>query len=377
MTQITAPTTPAAPVLGYARSFGQLSPLALKLLVVLASMISLAILCWADIATGPNVHLGLLYIVPILIATWFGGRWPGYVLLVAANTAWFFCGRPSTDIGIAVNVTNMSIRVAFHLMVIELLGKIRDFGRDLERSVLERTAQLRSEVVERQRAEVALRKLAGQLSAAEDVERRRIAYDIHDALSQMLGLAKMNLETVVAETPTDSRQFDRLADVVKVMNDLIRQTRAMTFDLHPSMLDHFGLVPTLERFAEDFRERTMADVSITESGNRLKLPSTLASYMFRAVKEVANNAIKHGNAKEIIIAIHWEENQIRCVIDDDGSGFDPQKALAPQIRRGLGLAGMDERLSSLGGSLRVESQPGNGARVILEVPISDMLSKAQ
>jgi len=100
------------------------------------------------------------------------------------------------------------------------------------------------------------------------------------------------------------------------------------------------------------------------------MPSTLASYLFRAIKEVVNNAVKHGNAKEIIVAIHWENNQLRCVVDDDGSGFDPVKALAPQVRRGLGLAGMDERLTSLGGSLRVESQPGSGARLILEVPVS-------
>jgi signal transduction histidine kinase len=339
------------------------------LLVILGSIALLAVLCWADLATGPHVHLGLLYVVPVLLATWVGGRTPGYILALTASIGWYFAGRPATDGNdIFVTATNLLIRGFFYCLVVELLAKIRDFGRQLEQSVQDRTVQLRQEISERLRAEESIRKLAGQLSMAEDKERRRIAYDIHDALSQMLGLAKMNLEIVVAETPIDSRQFDRLTDVVKVMDDLIRQTREMTFDLHPSMLDHLGIVPTLERFAEEFQRRTLSEVSINESGDRRSLSSTLASYLFRSLKELANNAVKHGNAKEIIIGIHWEKDHLRCVVDDDGSGFDPSVALKPQVRRGLGLAGMDERLSSLGGNLRVESQPGNGTRVILEVP---------
>ena len=169
------------------------------------------------------------------------------------------------------------------------------------------------------RAEASLRKLAAQLSAAEDVERRKLAYDIHDALSQMLGLVKMNLETVVAETATDSRQFDRLCDVVKTVDDLIRQTREMTFDLHPSLLDHLGLIPTLNSFAQDYSKRTHAEVTVSEFGDRVELPASLLSYMFRAIKELVNNAVRHGNAKEIIVAIHWESGHMRTVIDDDGN----------------------------------------------------------
>jgi two-component system sensor histidine kinase DegS len=143
----------------------------------------------------------------------------------------------------------------------------------------------------------------------------------------------------------------------------------MTFDLHPSMLDHFGLIPTLQRFAQDYSKRTHAEVTVSESGDRTELPASLASYLFRAIKELVNNAVKHGNAKEIIIAIHWDPGHMRTVVDDDGSGFDPVKATEPRARRGLGLAGIDERLTSFGGRLRIESQEGSGARIILEVPV--------
>jgi len=342
-----------------------------QLLNAIASLAFLGVLCWIDIASGPKVHLGLLFLVPVLVAAWFGGRWPGYVLGIAASLVWLFIGRPKSDGNDHfVNGLNLLIRVGFYIIVVELLVQLRGIGHRLEDAVLQRTADLRREIGERLRAEDSLRKLAGQLSAAEDVERRRIAYDIHDALSQMLGLAKMNLETVIAETPIDTRQFDRLCDVVKMVNELIRQTREMTFDLHPSMLDHFGLVPTLQRFAEDYNKRTLAEVSVTESGTRLVLPSSLASYLFRAIKEVISNAVRHGNAREIIVSVHWENGRLRTVVDDDGCGFDPVKALTPQARRGLGLAGIDERLTSLGGQLRLESSAGGGTRAMLEVPVS-------
>jgi len=270
--------------------------------------------------------------------------------------------------GTRFDVTNALIRGFVYSGFVELLVMLRAIGRQLEQTVRDRTAELSLQVEDRLRAEESLRNLANQLSAAEDAERRRIAYDIHDALSQMLGVVKMNLETIVAETATDSRQFDRLSDVVRMVTDLIRQTREMTFDLHPSMLDHFGLVPTLQRFAEDYNRRTLAEVSVNESGARAVLPSSVASYLFRAIKELVSNAVRHGNAREIFVAVHWENGQMRTVIDDDGCGFDASKALAPQARRGLGLAGIDERLTSLGGKMRLESSAGSGTRVVLELP---------
>jgi signal transduction histidine kinase len=345
-----------------------------KVVACVSMILVLVVIGWVDVASGPKVHLGSLYIAPILVAAWFGGRLSGHLVNLASGLVWWetgllmgpleprLTGTPSYD------VLNFVIRFVFYGLLVEMLVFLRGVGRQLEESVGERTAELRLEIADRLAAQESLRKLAAQLSAAEDVERRKLAYDIHDALSQMLGLVKMNLETVVAETAIDSKQFDRLSDVVKTVDDLIRQTREMTFDLHPSMLDHFGLIPTLQKFAQDFSRRTHAEVSVTESGNRQTLPSELASYLFRATKELVNNAVKHGNAREIILSMHWDQPLLRIVVDDDGQGFDPQRAFQPQHRRGLGLAGIDERMTSFGGKLSIESQPGNGTRIILEAP---------
>ena len=350
-----------------------------QLVITAAALGMLFLLGWADVASGPDVHLGILYIIPVLFAAWYGGRWPGYFVNLSATLVWL----KTTELirsdhsalqlvlgkGLFFESVNLIIRMIFYAILVELLVLLRSVGQELEQSVRDRTIELRLEIADRLRAQESLRKLAAQLSAAEDVERRKLAYDIHDALSQMLGLVKMNLETVVAETATDSRQFDRLSDVVKTVDDLIRQTREMTFDLHPSMLDHFGLIPTLQRFAQDYSNRTHAEVSVTETGDRADLPGSLASYLFRAIKELVNNAVRHGNAREIIVAVHWDPGRMRTVVDDDGEGFDPVKATEPRARRGLGLAGIDERLTSFGGKMSIESQPGSGARIILEVPV--------
>ena len=94
-------------------------------------------------------------------------------------------------------------------------------------------------------------------------------------------------------------------------------------------------------------------------------PLPLSSYLFRATKEVISNAVRHGNTREVVVAVHWPDGgagrPMRVVVDDDGGGFDPAVAMAPHARRGLGLAGIAERLAGLGGRLRLESQLGRGA----------------
>jgi signal transduction histidine kinase len=337
-----------------------------------AGLAVLGLIAWFDIATGPHVHIGPLYVVPVVFAAWAGGRLPGHLLGLAATLVWFKYGAPDSDrlLPWTYTVINLAVRGIYYPVVVELIHMVQSNERRLDREVKDRTAELRAEVTERQKTEESLRRLAAELSDAEETERRRVAYDIHDALSQMLGVIKINLELTVAETAIDSRQYTRLTDVVSEVDDLIRQARDLTFDLHPSMLDHFGLGPTLRKFAEDFHRRTMAEVTVSEVGGSFPMVTAVVSYLFRAVKEVVSNAVRHGNAREIIVALHWNVSDLKIVVDDDGSGFDPVAARRPRAGRGLGLAGIDERLTSLGGSLRLESQPGHGARVVLLVPVT-------
>jgi signal transduction histidine kinase len=220
---------------------------------------------------------------------------------------------------------------------------------------------------ERQRAEQQQRQLAAQLSEVEDAERRRLAHDLHDSIGQTLSVIKLGLETGTRAIEEGAPARQVLTGPLELLGGLIQQIRGMTFDLHPAMLDDLGLVPTLRRYAEQFTERTGLTVTVSESGPRGVLPVAVRNYLFRAIKELLNNAAKHAAAREVVVGVHWLAGGVRVVVDDDGRGFDVEAALAPEQRRGLGLVGIRERMAALGGRLLLESQPGEGTRGMLEL----------
>jgi signal transduction histidine kinase len=216
------------------------------------------------------------------------------------------------------------------------------------------------DVTERKRAEDRMRRLAVQLANAEDTERRRLATDLHDSIGQSLSLLKLKLEPSAA-------QYSFLAPHLSLLDNIIGQTRTLMFELYPSMLHDLGLVPTLRYYTEQLGAQSQ--MAVNELGKPRALPVPVSSSLFRAVKELLSNALRHGRAREILVCVHWKSGALKVVIDDDGCGFEPARVLAPSTQRGLGLAGIQERLASLGGKMLIESEPDRGARIILEVPV--------
>ena len=223
------------------------------------------------------------------------------------------------------------------------------------------------DVTDRKRAEDRMRRLAAQLASAEDTERRRLATDLHDSIGQSLSLLKLNLEPLARQAPHDPAFLRAFTTSLQLLDNVIKQTRTLMFELYPTMLHDLGLVPTLLWYSEQLSAQ--AQVTVSEIGKTRPLPPPLASYLFRAAKELLGNAVRHGRAREIIVAVHWRRDTLKLVIDDDGCGFDPVKVLAPQTQRGLGLAGIHERLLSFSGKMFIESDPGRGTRIIMEAPL--------
>jgi PAS domain S-box-containing protein len=256
----------------------------------------------------------------------------------------------------------------------EVVGVMDFFSREIrepDADVLQMFATVGSQLgqfIERKRAEEDVRALAAELSAAEDAERRRLAGDIHDSIGQTLSVVKMELEAAAHEAKKSGEPPPALLHSLGLLDAVIAQTRSLIFDLYPAMLDDLGLVPTLCRYAEQMGQ---FQVTVSEAGTRKTIPAAVTNYMFRATKELLTNAAKHARAHKVIVTVRWARQGLRIMVADDGCGFDPTEALAPQNRRGLGLADIRERIRSLGGQLHIESAPGQGTQVILEVPLGE------
>jgi signal transduction histidine kinase len=345
--------------------------------IVLLTFALLALVGYVDAITGPELTFAHFYLVPVCLATWLLGRRWGYAMALASACVCLWAERMGAAIykNPLLQEWNFLTRLGFSILSVWILSSWRSIGTRLATMVEQRTAALREEIAQREKAQGDLRVLAAQLSAAEDAQRRKLAYDIHDSLSQMLSLMKINLDAAALEAPAGTRLHERLLDCAKCTDELIHQTRTFTFDLHPAMLDDLGLIATLQRYATEFKQRTDVEMTVAETGQRRPIGTPVANYLFRAIKELSNNAVKHGHAEEILVSIHWEPHGLRIVVDDDGAGFDARAALAPESRRGLGLAGIEERLTSLGGRFHVESTPGQGSRIILEIPLRPDLQR--
>ncbi len=339
-------------------------------LIVTISMVLLAIVSYCDWVTGPQIRLAILYLIPLSIAALLVGRVAGFVmgLLISVVSLVLLLVSGASYISPSAEITNAASRMIFYVLLVHSLTDWQRVRARLERTVRERTSALSEEINERKRAESALHLLTMQLADAEDAERRRLAHDIHDSVGQSLSLLKFRLESVAkSEQVGDLKQAT--SDSLNMVNSLIAQSRSLLFELHPPMLDDLGLVPALRWYAKSFQQQTGTQMTISENGEPLKLPSALASYFFRSIKELVNNARKHGQATEVVVTVSWRKNEIRAIVDDNGKGFNSNSADSPP-QVGLGLAAIRERAATLNGEFQIESQLNQGTRAMLTVPIT-------
>jgi signal transduction histidine kinase len=349
----------------------------------IAGLIALAIVFYIDVITPSDLFLSQFYMLTVVLVAWGGGKGWGSVMSVITTAAWMYAvvrqyqldGRPVKPGYLTVDAI---LRCLFYVFASIILTAWRDASRKLQQIVDQRTAALQTEIRERQSAQTALHALTAELADAEDAQRRQLAHDIHDAVGQNLSLLKLNLEALrrdlagAAVEPDSAALHRRLDDEVSAVDGLIEQTRTLTFEIYPAPLDDLGLAPALEWQAEEFHRRSGVDVIVAEHGPRIGLPTPVAHYLFRAIKELIGNAVKHGAAGHVIVSLRWCPTGVRAVVDDDGHGFNSQLPPPAGKRRGLGLPSIRERITALRGSMQIESKSGEGTRIILEVPLASV-----
>jgi signal transduction histidine kinase len=199
---------------------------------------------------------------------------------------------------------------------------------------------------------------------AQELERKRLARELHDETGQALTSMLLGLRTVEeAKTPADTQEATtRLREqLVDTLNDV----RRLAVELRPKALDDFGLVPALERLTATFSEQTSIPVELEALFDDVRLPPAVETALYRIVQESLTNVIKHSRASRVSVLLTRKRDSVIAVIEDDGQGFDPD-----DVRDGgLGLLGMRERIAILDGRLDVESSPSGGTSVVAEVPV--------
>ena len=197
---------------------------------------------------------------------------------------------------------------------------------------------------------------------AQELERRRLARELHDQTGQELTSVLLGLKAV-EEAKSDAERAEALAGVREQVVGTLHDVRRIAVELRPKALDDFGLVAALERLRETFSEQTGMRVDL-ESQIRERLPTHVETALYRIVQEALTNIVKHAQASAVSIVLARKANVVTAVIEDDGRGFN-----LAGTREGLGLLGMGERLALLGGKLKIESSHGAGTTIVAEVPL--------
>jgi signal transduction histidine kinase len=199
---------------------------------------------------------------------------------------------------------------------------------------------------------------------AQELERARLARELHDETGQALTSILLGLKPLEQTAGSDEARAS-VASVRALVVSTLQDVRRLAVELRPTALDDFGLVPAVERLTDTFREQSGLQVDLEAQLGAGRLPSEAETTLYRVIQEALTNIVKHANAGRVSILLQRKSGGVVAVVEDDGVGFDPAATRADA----LGLAGMRERVALVGGRLQVESASGAGTTLVAEVPV--------
>ncbi|MCP4452293.1 MAG: PAS domain S-box protein [Planctomycetes bacterium] len=238
-----------------------------------------------------------------------------------------------------------------------LVGTVQDITerKEAEQQIHENQSQLKS--------------LASELVLAEERERSRIAVHLHDDICQNLAYSKMKLQMVNAALD-DQSQLTEVTDVTNSLTQIMQDVRTLTFELSSPILTEFGLKAALSQWLEEqIEQKHDIATDFTDDGQLKPLKEDVKALLFRSVRELLTNVVKHSQAKRVEVSMSRVDDQILIGLEDNGIGFSPDKVVVGTATGGFGLFSIRERLSQLGGSLEIDSSPGQGCRSVLRAPL--------
>jgi PAS domain S-box-containing protein len=226
---------------------------------------------------------------------------------------------------------------------------------------LRKKAQEEIEVVNEQ-----LHQLTQHLQNIREVERKRIARDIHDDLGQQLTGIKMGVEWINKKTPDEFADIkDKLVSIIALVNNCNVSVRKILNELRTDILDNYGIAEALEWQGRQFTGTTNIPLVFTGPEESLKVEEEVATCLFRIFQESLNNIAKYANASQVTSSLTYAGNNIVLHVSDNGTGFDPELL---KSKKSFGILGMKERVAALNGIFNLESSPGEGTSITITIP---------
>ena len=253
---------------------------------------------------------------------------------------------------------------------------------NLEKRIEERTSDLKKsnvylkqEIAERKRMEKALRKsetqlraLAARIQEVQETERKHLAQELHDRVGQSLSALNLNLSIITSQLSNESNTKigGRLQDSMSLVEETTVHIRDVMAELHPQVLDDYGLLAALRWYCEPFSDRTEIEVKVYGEELSSRLSPVIESILFRIAQEALTNVAKHSGASLATVTLEDVEEHLRMTVEDNGRGFNLTARNRSKEQAGWGLTTMKERAATLGGWVHIESEQRKGTKVITE-----------
>ncbi|MCC6538750.1 MAG: PAS domain S-box protein [Bryobacterales bacterium] len=228
-------------------------------------------------------------------------------------------------------------------------------------------AMVARDIRRRKRDQERLQALTAQLLSVQEDERRRIARELHDDVTQKLAMLGIEFGLIHRDvSEANAAEEKRLGALHEQILQLSEDVRQLSHQLHPSVLEHSGLGPALEAYCRDMAKQTGLQISVATRDLPRALPQPVSIGLYRIAQEAVRNVAKHAQARSAAVTLTGSAGAVRLAVIDDGRGYD---ADAPESHHGLGFVSMQERTRLIDGRLTIESEPGEGTRVVVEVAL--------
>jgi PAS domain S-box-containing protein len=267
---------------------------------------------------------------------------------------------------VSIEVRNFPVKIGGKILSLGIARDITEHKRT-EQELLEHQDKLKS--------------LASQLSLTEERERYRLATDLHDQISQSLVISKIKLDQLRRSSGSDELD-EPLEDISNCLGRVIDDTRALTFDLSYPILYELGFEAAVgEWLIEQIQEKHRIETEFKDDGLPKPLDDDICVLLFRNVREILINVVKHAQASKVRVSIRKIDDNIQVSVEDNGIGFDPLEVTKKATKRAeFGLFSIRERLEQLSGIIVIESKPGSGSKITMRAPLkyknsTDRMSK--